>query len=43
MLVRNSFINLKDRKAHVNLLPLLGIVHSSERLNRHNPAHRVAW
>jgi hypothetical protein len=41
-LVRNSLINLEDCKTHVNLLPPLGIVRSSERLNRHNLAHGVA-
>jgi hypothetical protein len=41
-LVRNSLINLEECKAYVNLLLPLGIVRSSERLNRHNPAHRVA-
>jgi hypothetical protein len=42
-LVCNSLINLEEHKAHVNLLPPLGIVHSSERLNKHNPACAVAW
>jgi hypothetical protein len=42
-LVHNSLINLKDRKTHVNLLLPMGIVRSCERLNRHNPAHGVAW
>jgi hypothetical protein len=41
-LVCNSLINLEERKTHVNLLPPLGIVSSSERLNKHNPAHGVA-
>jgi hypothetical protein len=41
-LVRNSLINLEERKTYVNLLPSLGIVCSSERLNRHNSAHGVA-
>jgi hypothetical protein len=41
-LVRNSLINLKDRKIYVNLLPSLGIIRLCERLNRYNPAHGVA-
>jgi hypothetical protein len=42
-LVHNSLINLEKRKTQVNLLSPLGIVRFSERLNRHNPAHGVAW
>jgi hypothetical protein len=38
-LIHNSLVNLKGLKAPVNLLPPLGIVHSSERFNRHNPSH----
>jgi hypothetical protein len=39
MLVRNALVSLKKCKSHVDLLPPSGMVRSSERLNRHNPAH----